>query len=115
MKISKIKTTRKKLGDRIRELRKAAGITQEELGERASLNYKFIGELERGRVNVSLDSLVKLASALDVTPGSFFPKDKYPVLPLPVKDKNPLSKLSARDLRLIKMALQLLSKTFRNV
>ena len=32
---------RKRLGMRIREMRKSAGITQEELGERASLNYKF--------------------------------------------------------------------------
>ncbi len=115
MKISKIKATRKKLGGRIRELRKAAGITQEELGERASLNYKFIGELERGRVNVSLDSLVKLASALGVTPASFFAKEKHPVRQIPVKEKNPLSKLSARDLRLIKKALHLLGKTFRSV
>ncbi len=115
MKIGKIKETRKKLGERIRELRKSAEITQEELGEKASLNYKFIGELERGRVNVSLDSLVKLASALGVTPGSFFAKEKLPVRQTPVKEKIPLSKLSARDLRLIKKSLQLLSKTFRNV
>lgn len=114
MKIGKIRETRKKLGERIRELRKATGLTQEELGERASLNYKFIGELERGRVNVSLDSLVKLASALGVAPGSFFAKGKLPVRPQPAKEKNPMSKLSARDLHLIRHALQLLSKTFRN-
>jgi len=115
MKISKIKETRKKLGERIREFRKSAGLTQEELGEKASLNYKFIGELERGRVNVSLDSLAKIASALDVNPGRFFAKDKIPVRQSPVKEKNPLSKLSSRDLRLIKKSLQLLSKTFRYV
>jgi transcriptional regulator with XRE-family HTH domain len=39
---------RKELGARIRELRKTAGLTQEELGEKADQNYKFIGELERG-------------------------------------------------------------------
>lgn len=115
MKIGKIRETRKNLGERIRELRNAAGITQEKLGERASLNYKFIGELERGRVNVSLDSLVKLASALGVAPGSFFAKGKLPVRPLPVKEKNPLSKLSSRDLRLIKKSLQLLGKTFKKL
>ncbi len=46
---------RKELGERIRELRKIAGITQEELGEKSALSYKYIGELERGQVNVSLD------------------------------------------------------------
>jgi transcriptional regulator with XRE-family HTH domain len=115
MRISKIKETRKMLGERIREFRKSAGITQEELGEKASLNYKFIGELERGQVNVSLDSLVKISSALGVGPGSFFAQEKVRSQKTPLKEKNPLSKLSSRDLRLIKNALQLLSKTFRNV
>ena len=115
MKIGKIKETRKQLGERIREFRKSAGITQEELGEKASLNYKFIGELERGRVNVSLDSLVKIAAALVVNPERFFAKEKLPVRQVPVKEKNPLAKLSSRDLRVIKQSLKLLNKTFRNV
>ncbi|MBI4378760.1 MAG: helix-turn-helix domain-containing protein [Nitrospinae bacterium] len=38
-------------------MRKSRGFTQEELGEKAGLSYKFIGELERGEENVSLDSL----------------------------------------------------------
>ncbi len=115
MKIGKIKATRKIIGERIRELRNAAGITQEELGEKASLNYKFIGELERGRVNVSLDSIVKIASALGVQLGSFFSKAKPQIKRISVKEKNPLAKLSKPDLRLIKQALKLLSKTFQKV
>ena len=115
MRIGKIKETRKKIGEQIRELRLSTGITQEQLGEKASLNYKFIGELERGRVNVSLDSLVKIASALGVKPGRFFATDKLPVRQVPVKEKNPLSKLTARDLRLIKKSLQLLNKTFQKL
>ena len=113
MKATIIRETRKKLGERIREFRISAGFTQEELGERASLNYKFIGELERGRVNVSLDSLVKIATALGVNPGSFFAKEKHRTRQVSVKEKNPLSKLSSRDLHLIKKALLLLNKTFR--
>jgi transcriptional regulator with XRE-family HTH domain len=115
MRIGKIKETRKMLGERIRQLRKSAGLTQEELGERASLNYKFIGELERGRVNVSLDSLVKIATALGVTPGNFFSKQRLPALNVSAKEKNPFSKLSVRDLRLIKQTLKLLTKTFQKV
>jgi transcriptional regulator with XRE-family HTH domain len=115
MRSGKITETRKKLGEQIRELRLSAGITQEQLGEKASLNYKFIGELERGRVNVSLDSLVKIASALGVKPGSFFATDNPPVRQVPVKEKNLLSKLTARDRRLIKKSLQLLSKTFQKL
>jgi len=106
---------RKKLGERIRELRKSIGITQEELGEKAELNYKFIGELERGQVNVSLDSIVRIADALEVKIGDLFSKEKIPVLKITVKEKTPLSKLSSQDLHLIKKALRLLNRTFSRV
>ena len=64
---------RKGLGKRIRTLRKLKALTQEELGERAGLSYKFVGEIERGKVNPSLDSLVKIANALGVKAGNLFP------------------------------------------
>lgn len=63
---------RKALGAQIRSLRKAKGLTQEELGEKADLSYKYIGELERGQVNVSIDSLAKLADAVGVKIGDLF-------------------------------------------
>jgi transcriptional regulator with XRE-family HTH domain len=115
MKTNKIKETRKKLGERIRELRNSAGITQEELGEKASLNYKFIGELERGRVNVSLDSLVKIAAALNVETGQFFSKEKPLIRQVSSKEKNPFAKLSSHDIRLIKQTFKLLNKTFKKL
>jgi len=57
---------RKLVGSRIRELRRARGLTQESLGERAGLSYKFIGEVERGMANPTLDTLAGIATALDV-------------------------------------------------
>ncbi len=106
---------RKKLGERLRELRKSAGITQEELGEKAELSYKFIGELERGQVNVSLDSIVRITDALEVKIGDLFSKEKIPVQKVLVKEKSPLSKFSSKDLQLIKKALRLLNRTFSKV
>ncbi|NVN91933.1 MAG: helix-turn-helix transcriptional regulator [Desulfuromonadales bacterium] len=41
-------------------------MSQEELGEKAELSYKFVGEVERGSVNPSLDSLAGIAAALNV-------------------------------------------------
>lgn len=41
-------------------------LTQEQLAEKADLSYKYVGELERGLVNVSLDSLVRIAASLNV-------------------------------------------------
>jgi transcriptional regulator with XRE-family HTH domain len=41
-------------------------LSQEKLAEKASLSYKYLGEVERGYVNVSLDSLMRIAKALKV-------------------------------------------------
>lgn len=54
------------LGRRIRTLRTAKGLTQQELGNRADVDYKFIGEIERGNMNPSFKVLVKVASTLAV-------------------------------------------------
>jgi transcriptional regulator with XRE-family HTH domain len=54
------------VGQKIRARRKQAGLTQEKLAEKADLTYKYVGEVERGTVNISLDSLVRIAKALRV-------------------------------------------------
>jgi transcriptional regulator with XRE-family HTH domain len=64
---------RKSFGKRVKELRKAKNISQEELGERAGLHYTYIGGVERGERNISLESMGKIASGLDVNIGELFP------------------------------------------
>ena len=61
-----VKHVRKFLGQRLRALRKQRLLSQERLGERASLSGKFIGEVERGEKSISIDSLYHVAVALDV-------------------------------------------------
>lgn len=92
------------LGKRIRTLRKSKALTQEELGEKAGLSYKFVGEIERGEVNPSLDSLVRIAKALGVKAGDLFPRE-VDIFP----------QFSPQDLQLIKKALRLLNRTFSKV
>lgn len=60
------------LGKRIRLLRKSRRLTQEQLAARASLDYKYLGEVERGRKNISVESLARIASALRVQVVEFF-------------------------------------------
>jgi transcriptional regulator with XRE-family HTH domain len=57
---------RRTVGQKIRFYRKQAHLSQEELAEKADLSYKYVGEVERGVVNISLDSLVRIAKALRV-------------------------------------------------
>ena len=56
----------KQFGEHLRALRKARGLSQAQLGELANLNDKYLGEVERGEGNPSLDVLQRLARALDI-------------------------------------------------
>ncbi len=56
-------------GDNLRRVRQGAGISQEELGMRSSLHRTEIGLLERGARVPRIDTLIKVASALEVPPG----------------------------------------------
>lgn len=47
-------------------------LTQEALAERSHLSYKFIGEIERGQGNPTVQTLGLLADALDVDIGELF-------------------------------------------
>ena len=57
---------RGRVGARLKQLRQAGRLTQEQLAERAGLSYKFIGEVERGRGNPTLTTLSALSEALGV-------------------------------------------------
>jgi len=57
---------RKAFDETIRAYRKKAHLTQESLAERADLHHNFIGEVERGNMECSLTSMVKIATALGV-------------------------------------------------
>lgn len=54
----------RKIGKRIRLLRKAQGLSQEELAELTELHPTYIGAIERATVNASIISFRKIAKAL---------------------------------------------------
>lgn len=54
------------VGKNIRAWRTHAGLTLEQLAEKADLSWPYLSEIERGRENISLDKLVRLAQALNV-------------------------------------------------
>jgi transcriptional regulator with XRE-family HTH domain len=57
---------RRILGEAIRVHRKHAVLSQESLAEKADLTAKYLGEVERGYANISVDALVRIAKALRV-------------------------------------------------
>jgi transcriptional regulator with XRE-family HTH domain len=57
----------KYLGQRIREERTKLRLTQEQLAEAAEVNESYIGQVERGEKNPSLETVVSIANSLGVT------------------------------------------------
>lgn len=68
----------------IRRRRKELGISQEKLAERAHLHRTYISDVERGARNLSLESITRLAHALDVSVAALFFKPG--VMPEPAEE-----------------------------
>ena len=56
---------RKRIGQRICDLRKQAGLSQAELAEKIGINSNNISRIEHGRYNVGFDMLQKIAEAFN--------------------------------------------------
>jgi CheY-like chemotaxis protein/DNA-binding transcriptional regulator YiaG len=67
---------KKNFGTSVRVRRKQLGISQEELAERAELHRTYVSDVERGARNVSLESIEKLARALNVSVAALFPQSE---------------------------------------
>lgn len=65
------------LGTRIRELRVKKGLSQEKLGDICGLHRSHMGEIERGRANITLATLEIIAQKLQTTPSALL-KDLNP-------------------------------------
>ncbi len=58
-----------KFGSTVRELRKSRGLSQEKLAFEVGMDLTSINEIENGRRNPTLRTIVKIAQALGVKPG----------------------------------------------
>ncbi len=54
----------KKFGDKLRELRKQKGLSQEDLALKSGLHRTYISDIERGSRNLSLKNIERIAKAL---------------------------------------------------
>ncbi|MEC0168275.1 helix-turn-helix transcriptional regulator [Paenibacillus graminis] len=63
---------RKTIGNRIRIIRKLKGLTQQQLAELSGLDDAYIGAVERGERNFSVDTLEKIVVALKIQPMELF-------------------------------------------
>lgn len=69
-----LRTLPKRFGVAVRELRLKAELTQMQLAERADLTLNYVGEIERGEKLASIETVVRLARALETTGGDLLKK-----------------------------------------
>ena len=96
-----------KLGKRIKELRRAKEWSQEKLGSMAGIHFTYIGSLERGERNISLENIEKLAKALGVSVRNLFKFDESVGKEIDFSDITELLKdKSPKDLKLAKRIIK---------
>ncbi len=101
-----MKDIKRAFGHRIKALRRFRGLTQEQLAERSSLSYKFIGEIERGVGNPTIDTIGKIATALGVPVAQLLSERK--------DEEDWVYLVSRQDLLTLKKAAQILARIFGN-
>ncbi|RED54675.1 helix-turn-helix domain-containing protein [Cohnella phaseoli] len=104
------------VGKRIREIRKAQGLSQSALAEKCGFTFSYIGGVERAEKNISLLNLEKIAEGLDVGVHQFFTYS-YQYEQLPTNEKviqEIVSMLVRHDVQTIEMAKNILSEVLKH-
>ncbi|MGO1539914.1 MAG: helix-turn-helix domain-containing protein [Leucobacter sp.] len=60
-----------RIGNRIRDARRELGISLEDLGDLADVSWTTIGKVERGATSPTVETIIRIATALEVAPGVF--------------------------------------------
>ena len=63
----------RQFGILLRQRRQTLGISQDDLALRAGIDRSYVGRIERGEVNVTLEKVYLLAAALNCKPASLLP------------------------------------------
>lgn len=67
------------LGRRLKQLRARLGLTQDALAEQVQISPKYLSNIERGRENPTLDTLLRLAKSLKVETWEIFLLEQEPL------------------------------------
>ena len=64
------------VGKKVRFYRKAAQLSQEELGALLNIDQSYLGKIERGEVNITLETIQKISEVLNINPSQLFRRKK---------------------------------------
>ena len=63
------------IGNKLLSIRKRAGLTQMEVAEAAGLSNRTYADIERGTVNMRIETILRICDALHITPDEILTKD----------------------------------------
>lgn len=69
----------REIGNKLLAIRKKAGLTQSEVAEAANLSDRTYADIERGTVNMRIETILKICEALHITPDTLLTEEN-PVL-----------------------------------
>lgn len=72
-----IERFKRMFGQRVRQLRKQRGYSQEGFADECDLHRTYVGGIERGERNVSLENIYKISQALKIHVSELFQDMKY--------------------------------------
>ncbi|MBQ3601112.1 MAG: helix-turn-helix transcriptional regulator [Lachnospiraceae bacterium] len=100
------------IGNKLLAIRKKAGLTQIEVAEAANLSDRTYADIERGTVNMRIETVLKICEALHITPDEVLTEDNPN---LSAKQADLLEELSKCTLQQKETALELLAVYLRSL
>lgn len=94
------------IGNKLLAIRKKAGLTQSEVADAANLSDRTYADIERGTVNMRIETILKICEALNITPDVILTEDNPS---LSAKQAELIEQLSKCTVRQRETALDLLS------
>ena len=96
----------RKIGNKLLSIRKRLGMTQSEVAEASGLSDRTYADIERGSVNMRIETILKICSALRITPDEIFTEDNTA---LTIKQNELIERLNRCKSEEKETALELLS------
>lgn len=100
------------IGNKLFAIRKRMGLTQAEVAEAAGLSDRTYADIERGTVNMRIETILRICQALHITPDEILTEDRAPDT---LQQELLLQRLNACNPKDRETALQLLSVYLRSL
>lgn len=100
------------IGNKLLHIRKKMGLTQSEVAESAGLSERTYADIERGTVNMRIETILRICNVLHITPDEIMTEDDSPDTTTQTELWDRLSACNAKDKE---TAMQLLSVYLRSL